>query len=64
LVTVAVNCCVAFTATLTEVGDTATEIGERTMEALALTRVFFAEVAVNDNWPLAPCGIGEVAGAV
>ena len=61
---VAVNCCVAFTATLAELGDTATEIGTSIMEALVLARVFFAEVAAKVNPPFSPGGIGEVAGAV
>ena len=62
-VTVAVNCCMAFTATLTEVGDTDTEMGKSVMEALVLASVFVTDVAINDNWPLAD-GNGEVAGAV
>ena len=65
-VTVAVNCWGAFTATLAEVGDTATEIGRSIMEALALAIVFIVEVATNNNWRLmaADGNEGGVAGAV
>jgi hypothetical protein len=50
-VAVAVNCCVAFNATLAEAGATDIEMGKRFMEAVVLARVFFAEVPVKVNPP-------------
>jgi hypothetical protein len=65
-VTVAVNCWVAFTATLAEVGDTDTEMGKSAIEARALAMVSATEVAINTTWPsVARAGIeGGVAGAI
>ena len=64
-IVVAVNCCIAFNATLADVGDTETVIGETAMEALVLAMAFAIEVAVNNTWSLLDLvGNGGLGGAV
>ena len=45
LVTVGVNCCIAFTATLADVGETATEMGRIRIDARPKATLFVTEVA-------------------
>jgi hypothetical protein len=50
-ITVAVNSCTAFTATLGAVGETDTEMGRIVRFAVALARVLVAEVATAATVP-------------
>jgi hypothetical protein len=51
LLTVAVNCCVPFRATLAGFGDTDTEMRAMVTLALAEAPVFVTEVATMDSTP-------------